>query len=111
MIKKIKITEVSEFSIWSYTQNRKFGNLEKFFFTSKFDTGCISRFKTTRNGLRQKLEGYDDEKIRITQVSEFSVGPQSWTDTASNSRFKTEPCSNSQLFNNGSTNFLFFLFV
>ena len=31
MIKKIKITEVSEFSIWSYTQNRKFGNLEKFF--------------------------------------------------------------------------------
>ena len=35
---KQKISEVSEFSIFSYTQNRKFGNLGKCSSTSNFDS-------------------------------------------------------------------------
>ena len=65
--RKIKITEVPEFSIWPYTQNRKFGNLGRFSFTSNFDTGYIWRLKTKKNELRQKL--------KITEVFEFSIGP------------------------------------
>ena len=35
-----KISEISKFSIFSYTQNRKLRNLGKFFFTSDFDSIC-----------------------------------------------------------------------
>ena len=37
---KKKISEISEFSILSYTQNRKLGNLGKCSFTSNFDSSC-----------------------------------------------------------------------
>ena len=40
LLKKVKISEVSEFSILSYTQNRKLGNLGKCSFTSNFDSSC-----------------------------------------------------------------------
>ena len=40
LLKKVKISEVSEFSILSYTQNRKLGNLGKCSFTSNFDSIC-----------------------------------------------------------------------
>ena len=39
------ISEVSEFSIWPYTQNQKLGNLGKFSFTSIFDSIRNSRSK------------------------------------------------------------------
>ena len=35
---KIRISEVSDFSILLYTQNRKLGNLGKFYFTSNFSS-------------------------------------------------------------------------
>ena len=37
---KVKISELSEFSILSYTKNRKLGNLGKCSFTSNFDSIC-----------------------------------------------------------------------
>ena len=37
---KKKISEISEFSILSYTQNWKLGNLGKCSFTSNFDSSC-----------------------------------------------------------------------
>ena len=37
---KYKISEASEFSILTYTQNRKRGNLRKCSFTSNFDSSC-----------------------------------------------------------------------
>ena len=40
LLKKVKISEVSEFSILSYTQKRKLGNLGKCSFTSNFDIIC-----------------------------------------------------------------------
>ena len=45
---KRKISEVSEFSILSYTQNRKLGNLGKFSFTSNFDSSCNLRCKNNK---------------------------------------------------------------
>ena len=47
--KKVKISEVSEFSILPYTQNRKLGNLGKFSFTSNFERRCNLDAKTTKN--------------------------------------------------------------
>ena len=60
-MKKIKITEVSKFSIWPHTQNRKFENCGNFSLTSNFDTASNFRFKTSKkkNKLRQKLNCYD----------------------------------------------------
>ena len=37
---KVKISELSEFSILTYTQNRKLGNLRKCSFTSNFGCSC-----------------------------------------------------------------------
>ena len=42
---KKKISEVSEFSILPYTQNRKLGNLGKCCFTLNFDSSCNLRWK------------------------------------------------------------------
>ena len=42
---KVKISEVSEFSILPYTQNQKLGNLGKFSLTSNFDSCCNLRCK------------------------------------------------------------------
>ena len=48
LVEKRKISEVSEFSILSYTQNRKLGNLGKFSFTSNFDSSCNLRCKNNK---------------------------------------------------------------
>ena len=45
---KVKISEVSEFSILPYTQNRKLGNLGNFYFTSNFDSSCNVRCKNEK---------------------------------------------------------------
>ena len=37
---KRKLSEVAEFSILTYTQNRKLGNLGKFSFTLNFGSSC-----------------------------------------------------------------------
>ena len=46
---KKKISEVSEFSILSYTQNRKLGNLGKFSFPSNHERRCNLDAKTTKS--------------------------------------------------------------
>ena len=51
---KQKNSEVSEFSILPYTQNRKLGNLGKCSFTSNFESCCNLRFRNDKNELRQK---------------------------------------------------------
>ena len=43
-----KTSEVSEFPILTYTQNRKLGNLGKFSFTSNFDSSCNLRCKNNK---------------------------------------------------------------
>ena len=76
LLKKVKISEVSEFSILSYTQNRKLGNLGKCSFTSNFDSSSNLRFRNDKNELTQKLEGRDIlllKKVKISEVSEFSI--------------------------------------
>ena len=76
LLKKVKISEVSEFSILSYTQNRKLGNLGKCSFTSNFDSSCNLRFRNDKNELRQKLKGQDmllEEKNKISEISEFLI--------------------------------------
>ena len=45
-LEKVKISEVSEFSILPYTQNWKLGNLGKCSFTSNFDRSCNLRCKS-----------------------------------------------------------------
>ena len=76
LLKKVKISEVSEFSILSYTQNRKLGNLEKCSFTLHFDSSCNLRFRNDKNELRQKLKSQDmllEEKKNISEISKFSI--------------------------------------
>ena len=76
--RKMPISEVSEFSILPYTQNRKLGNLGKCSFTSNFDSSCNLRFRNDKNELRQKLKGQDmllEEKKKIFKISEFSILP------------------------------------
>ena len=79
----MKLSEVSEFSILPYTQNRKLGNLGKYSFTSNFDNCCNLRFRNDKNELRQKLKGQNmllEEKNKTSEVSEFSILPynQNW---------------------------------
>ena len=72
----MKISEVFEFSILSYIQNRKLGNLGKCYFTSNFDSSCNLGFRNDKNELRQKLKGQYmllDEEKNIFEVSEFSI--------------------------------------
>ena len=76
LLKKVKISEVSEFSILSYTQNRKLGNLEKCSATSNFDSSCSLRFRNGKSEPRQKLKGQDmllEEKNKISEISEFLI--------------------------------------
>ena len=46
--KKKKISEVSEFSIWPCTQNRKLANLGNMSLYSNSDSSYNSRLKTTK---------------------------------------------------------------
>ena len=52
----MKISEVSEFSVLPYVQNRKLGNLEKFSFTSNFDISCNLRFKNEKKRTFRKIQ-------------------------------------------------------
>ena len=46
---KKKISEISDFSILPYTQNRKLGDLRKCSFTLPFDNSCNLRFRNDKN--------------------------------------------------------------
>ena len=75
---KMKISEVSEFSISTYTQNRKLGNLGKSPFTSNFDCSCNLIFRSNKNELKQKLQDYKmglEEKKKTSKVYDFSIFP------------------------------------
>ena len=48
LVKKVKISEVSEFLILPYTKNQKLGNLGKCSFTSNFDSSCNLRRKNDK---------------------------------------------------------------
>ena len=83
LFKKVKICEISEFSILPYTQNRKLGNLGKCSFTSNFHSSCNLRFRNDKNELTQKIKGEDTllvEKNKISEISVFSILPytQNW---------------------------------
>ena len=52
----MKISEVSEFSILPYTQNRKLGNLGNFYFASNFDSSCNVRCKNDKKLTEAKPE-------------------------------------------------------
>ena len=70
----MKISEVSQFSILLYTQNRKLGNLGKWCFTSNFDNSCNLRCKNDKKLTETKPESQDrflEEKNKISEVSEF----------------------------------------
>ena len=74
---KRTIFEVSEFSILTYTQNRKLGNLGKFSFSSNFDSSCNLRCKNNKKA-RPNLKGQDmllEEKRKISEVFKFSILP------------------------------------
>ena len=63
---KNKISEVSEFSILPYTQNRILGNLGKCSFTSNFDSSCNLRCK---NDKRTKIENSEiSESFPLLQI-------------------------------------------
>ena len=75
---KKKISEISEFSILPYTQNRKLGNLGKCSFTSNFDSSCNLRFRRDKNELRKKLKSQDmllEEKKKIPRFPSFRLCP------------------------------------
>ena len=75
---KKKISEISEFSILPYTQNRKLGNLGKCSFTSNFDSSCNLRFRRDKNELRKNLKSQDmllEEKKKIPRFLSFRLCP------------------------------------
>ena len=81
---KKKISEISEFSILPYTQNRKLGNLGKCSFTSNFDSSCNLRFRRDKNELRKKLKSQDmlleeKKKSRDFRVFDFALHLKSKT--------------------------------
>ena len=72
----MKISELSEFSILSYTQNRKLGNLGKCSFTSNFGSSCNLRCKNDKKLTDKNFKGHDmllEEKVKISELSEFSI--------------------------------------
>ena len=81
-ISKSKLSEISDYSILTYTQNRKLGNLGKFYFTSNFDSSCnlrcknnkkISETKSSRSryAFRSKKENF-----RGFRVFDFDLYPK-----------------------------------
>ena len=78
---KKNISEVSEFSILLYTQNRKLGNLVKCSFTSNFDNCYNLRFRINKNELRQNLKVIKwikkkKEYFRGFRVFDFALYPK-----------------------------------
>ena len=83
--RKMKISEVSEFSVLPYTKNRKLGNLENISLLSNSDSSYNSRFKNDKNTnwakngkvlirLKRKKKNFWD-----FQVSDFALYPRSKT--------------------------------
>ena len=72
--KKVNISEVSEFSILPYTQNRNLGNLGNFSFISNFDSCCKLRCKNnkklTKTKNKKKNNKINNKKIK-TKFSRF----------------------------------------
>ena len=75
-------SEVSEFSILPYTQNRKLRNLGKFYFTKFFVVYETQNLKTdwkmTQNKKRYFYDVIWEEKMPISKVSEFTILPYTW---------------------------------
>ena len=73
--RKINISEVSEFLILPYTQNRKLGNLGNMSLTSNSDTSYYSRFKNNKNMKWAKNckvpIWFLKETIKISEISKF----------------------------------------
>ena len=83
--RKMKISEVSKFTILPYTKNRKLGNLENISLLSNSDSSYNSRFKNDKNTnwakngkvlirLKRKKKNFWD-----FQVSDFALYPRSKT--------------------------------
>ena len=78
LIRNKNISEVSEFSILVYTQNRKLGNLGKFYLlkflivygTQNKKNDLKEKTLTLRFGLRRKMS--------ISEISEFSILLYTW---------------------------------
>ena len=72
-----KISEVSEFSILLYTQNRKLGNLGMCSFTSNFNSSynlwCKSGKKLTEAKLKRQDMLLINIKLNLRQVYQTSV--------------------------------------
>ena len=80
--KKILISEVSEFWILPYTQNRKLENLGNFLlrtFLEVYETQNLKTdWKMTQNKKRYFYDVIWEEKMPISEVSEFSILPYTW---------------------------------
>ena len=75
---KKKISEVSEFSILPYTQDRKLGNLRKFSFSLNFDSSFHSRFKMKMNWDKIYKDASWFKKKKTPRFSSFSFFPKKW---------------------------------
>ena len=76
--RKMKISEVSEFSILSYAQNWKLGNLGNMSLLSSFDSSYNSRFRNDKNmklPKNWKVPIWFKRKNKISKISEFSILP------------------------------------
>ena len=74
--KKKKISEVSEFSILPYTQNRKLGNLRICLFLQILRVVVNQDLKTTKIWTKKKTERFQydlKEKIKIFDISKFLI--------------------------------------
>ena len=76
---KIKISEVSEFSILLYTQNRKLGNLGKFYFTLTFSSSIWNpRSKHQKKTWHKKYNfwcGLIREKLKFPSFTNLPFDP------------------------------------
>ena len=75
--KKTKTSEVSEFSILLYTQDRKLGNLEKLSFNSNFDSLKSKRMrygsgkKTKTSEVSESLLLLYNQKRKLENLGKF----------------------------------------
>ena len=81
----MKISEVSEFSILLYTQNRKLGNLGNMSLPSNSDSSYKSRFKNDKNMNWGKNRNFPiwfkrkNKNFRDFRVFDFALYPRSET--------------------------------
>ena len=78
--RKMSISEVSELSILSYTQNRNIESLGNMSLPSNSDSSYNSIFKNEKMWAEQKAERFQNdlkEKIKISEISQFLILPYS----------------------------------